>query len=83
MFKLCAPVGINVSYHASTGYTFKDRKPSLEFLEKLVKEFGVNLNWLFADEGEMFNPKTINFEQTKKDLLDEVRKMLKDEGIVK
>ena len=52
MFKLCAPVGINVSYHASTGYKFKDRKPSLEFLEKLVKEFGVNLNWLFEKRQE-------------------------------
>lgn len=43
-----------ISYRAYTSYERGDRKPSLEILEILVKKFNVNLNWFFADVGDMF-----------------------------
>ncbi len=74
---------IGISYRAYTSYERGDRKPSLDFLGKLVEKFGINLNWLIANKGEMFNSKPQDIEQTKEAILSEVRKMLKDEGVVK
>ena len=44
----------DTSYRAYSSYERGDRKPSFEFLQKLVEEFGVNLNWLIADNGIPF-----------------------------
>ena len=48
---------IGISYRAYSSYERGDRNPSLEFLEKLVKQYNVNLSWLIADVGNMFNDK--------------------------
>lgn len=45
---------IGISYRAYTSYERGDRKPSLEFLEKIATKYFVNLNWLIANQGEMF-----------------------------
>ena len=73
----------NTSYRAYSSYERGDRKPSFEFLQKLVEEFGVNLNWLIADNGIPFIEKEKNSENLKTDILKEVRKMLENEGILK
>ena len=72
----------NTSYRAYSSYERGDRKPSFEFLQKLVEEFGVNLNWLIADNGIPFIEKEKNSENLKTDILKEVRKMLENEGIL-
>lgn len=76
------------SYRAYTSYERGDRKPSLEFLEKIATLFDVNLNWLLANIGEVFIGQNNKQENTstgdlKKDILLDVRKMLIKEGIIK
>ena len=73
----------DTSYRAYSSYERGDRKPSFEFLQKLVEEFGVNLNWHIADNGIPFIEKEKNSENLKTDILKEVRKMLENEGILK
>ena len=72
---------IGISYRAYTSYERGDRKPSIEFLEKLVEKFNVNLNWLIADVGEMFN--TPKYEDVKDEFEKRVEEILKKKGVLK
>ncbi len=70
---------VGISYRAYTSYERGDRKPSFDFLESLVNKFNVNLNWLIANNGEMFiAPK---YESVKDEIMAQVEKMLDDRGI--
>lgn len=72
-------LGINPLTYAN--YERSERKPPYEMLVKLSDDFDVNLNWLINNKGEMFNaPK---FEQVQSDLALEVRKILREEGLIK
>ena len=72
-------LGINPLTYAN--YERNERKPPYEMLVKLSDDFDVNLNWLINNKGEMFNaPK---FEQVQSDLALEVRKILREEGLIK
>lgn len=73
------------SYRAYSSYERGDRKPSFEFLEQLVLQFDVNLNSLIANKGDLFilsESRSQTFK-IKNEILDEVRKMLIDEGLLK
>lgn len=72
-------LGINPLTYAN--YERSERKPPYEMLVKLSDDFDVNLNWLINNKGEMFNaPK---FEQVQSNLALEVRKILREEGLIK
>ena len=70
---------IGISYRAYSSYERGDRNPSLEFLEKLVKQYNINLNWLIADIGSMFNAP--QYEDVKDEILKEVDEILKKYGV--
>lgn len=73
------------SYRAYSSYERGDRKPSFEFLEQLVLQFDVNLNSLIANKGDLFilvESRSQTFKM-KNEILNEVRKMLIDEGLLK
>lgn len=71
----------NITYRAYTSYERGDRKPSFEFLVKLVEKYNVNLNWLIAGKGEMFN--ALQYEDVKDEILNEVNQVLVKYGIKK
>lgn len=71
----------NITYRAYTSYERGDRKPSFEFLVKLVEKYNVNLNWLIAGNGEMFN--ALQYEDVKDEILNEVNQVLVKYGIKK
>ena len=72
---------IGISYRAYSSYEREDRKPSIEFLEKLVVQYNLNLNWLIAGKGEMFiSPE---YEDIKAEVLDKVDEILIKYGIKK
>ena len=72
---------IGISYRAYSSYERGDRKPPIEFLEKLIVKYNMNLNYLIAGVGEEFNPQ--QFDTAKDELRLEVLQILKDEGIIK
>lgn len=70
------------TYRAYTSYERGDRKPSFEFLEQLALKFNVNLNWLIANKGAPFEEASAPlFEEFKKEVLDEVKEVLKQKGL--
>lgn len=71
---------IGISYRAYTSYERGDRKPSIDFLEKLVKVYNVNLNWLIAGVGKEFN--AAQFDAAKGELRAEVMQILKEVGVI-
>lgn len=54
-------------------------KPNWEFLTKLHTELNVNLNWLIADTGSMYN-QTPN-EALKEELRKEFEELMKSKGL--
>lgn len=62
-------------------YESDGRTPSLEFLAQLCKTFNINANWFLTGEGDMFIPP--KFEQAKEELALEIRKILREEGLIK
>ena len=72
---------IGISYRAYSSYERGEREPNISFLEALVTKFNINLNWLIADVGEMFNAP--QFDTVKSELRQEVLQILKDEGVIK
>lgn len=70
---------IGVSKQAIANVESSHSKPSIEFMSKLFENLNVNLNWLIAGQGEMFNaPK---FEDVREEILNEVDKLLKARGL--
>lgn len=74
---------LSMSTRAYMNYERGERKPPYEMLIKLVNEFNVNLNWLIADKGSMFNQS--KYEDIKIEILSEVEKMLNEKisGVIK
>ncbi len=77
--KLADKIGIPA--RTITGYERGERTPSMEFLASLSTILNVNANWFVTGEGEIFNPP--KFEQVQSELALEVRKILREEGLIK
>ncbi len=77
--KLADKIGIPA--RTITGYERGERTPSMEFLASLSTILNVNANWFVTGEGEIFNPP--KFEQVQNELALEVRKILREEGLIK
>lgn len=77
--KLADKIGIPA--RTITGYERGERTPSMEFLASLSTVLNVNANWFVTGEGEIFNPP--KFEQVQNELALEVRKILREEGLIK
>ena len=58
-----------------------NNKFSNEVLCKLILTFDVNVNYLLVGKGNTFNAP--EFEQVKDELAQEVRKILREEGLIK
>ncbi len=58
-----------------------DRIPSANLFMQLHSALNINLNWFVTGMGDMYNPK--KFEQTQSELAQEVRKILREEGLIK
>lgn len=75
---------LGVSYRAYTSYERGDRGMPIEFLSSLVNLYSVNLNWLIANNGEMFineQPKTnLNIDEEQFRAL--FHKCMKEEGFI-
>ncbi|MDY6364358.1 MAG: helix-turn-helix transcriptional regulator [Cyanobacteriota bacterium] len=72
---------IGISYRAYSSYEREDRKPPIDFLEKLATQYNINLNYLIAGIGKEFiAPK---FDVAKDELRSEVLQILKEEGVIK
>lgn len=74
---------LQMSPNTLSAYERNLRMPSMELAVRLYDELNVNTNWLVSGKGEIFNEKLPGFEEMKNELLLEVRKMLKSEGILK
>lgn len=72
---------IGISYRAYSSYEREDRKPPIDFLEKLACQYNINLNYLIAGIGNEFIAQ--QFDTAKESLRLEVLQILKDEGIIK
>lgn len=71
---------IGISYRAYSSYERGDRNPPLECLEKLAIMHNINLNWIIANIGGMFN----NQQQSVSDdeLEQKVVEVMKKYGII-
>jgi transcriptional regulator with XRE-family HTH domain len=76
---------INVSYSAYCNYENGTRKIPDELYQVLCVKYGVNLNWLIADKGEMFlsdsEKSASQDEQLKEWVVQYVEKTMKDKGL--
>jgi len=72
---------IDIPARTITGYERGERMPSIEFLANLSIILNVNANWFLTGKGEMLNAP--EFEQVQNDLAQEVRRILKEEGLIK
>lgn len=72
---------IGISYRAYSSYEREDRKPPIDFLEKLACLYNINLNYLVAGIGNEFIAQ--QFNAVKDELRSEVLQILKDEGLIK
>ena len=72
---------IQIPARTFVSYESDGRTPSLEFLAQLCKTYNINANWFLTGEGDMFIPP--KFEQVQADLAQQIRKVLKEEGLIK
>ena len=75
---------LEMSASTLTGYERSERTPSWQLFAQLYKKANVNLNWFVSGEGEMFLSSqnfASEYESVKNDILDEVKKMLKEKGL--
>mgnify|MGYP000782226452 CR=1 FL=1 len=72
---------IQIPARTITGYERGERTPSIEFVTQCCTILNVNANWFLTGEGEMFIPP--KFEQVRSDLALEIRKVLREEGLIK
>jgi transcriptional regulator with XRE-family HTH domain len=72
---------LEMSANTLTNYEQSRREPSYNLFVQLNKKLNVNLNWFVSGHGNMFNAP--QFEQVKDNLAIEVRKILKEEGLIK
>ncbi len=75
---------LDMSPNTLSAYERNLRMPSMELAIQLYAKLNVNTNWFVSGKGKMFNDDIVpEFEQIKGKLLDEVKKLLKDEGLIK
>lgn len=76
---------LDMSPNTLSAYERNIRMPSMELAIQLYAKLNVNTNWFVSGKGEMFNENEapLQFEQIKDELLIEVKKLLKDEGLIK
>lgn len=74
---------LEISHNTLAGYEYQKRTPPITFCVQLYTKLNINLNWFVSGEGEMFNHKITDYEKTKADILEEVKTMLKNEGVIK
>lgn len=67
---------IGISNRVYSSYERGERKPSLEFLRTISLTYNINLNWLIADNGEMYNTSGVTQIEDKQ-LFEEVKKSAK------
>lgn len=72
---------IDLSRGAIAAVEADGNKFSQDVLCKLIQTFNVNINYLLMGIGEMFIPP--KFEQAQSGLALEVRKILREEGLIK
>ena len=67
---------IGISYRAYSSYEREDRKPPIDFLEKLITKFDMNLNWLVTGQGEMFinQQPSLNNDELEQKVVDVMKK---------
>ena len=74
---------MDVSYRAYSSYERGERKPTYDFLQKLVEDFNVNLNFLIAGQGEMFIGQPDKPHQIDEAKIEEIfDNLLKKKGII-
>ena len=74
---------IGVPERTITSYERGEHTPSLDFLAKLCINLNINAHWFLLGQGEMFNGQSSPYKDTKELIHNEVRKILKDEGVIK
>ncbi|MBO7211133.1 MAG: helix-turn-helix transcriptional regulator [Methanobrevibacter sp.] len=72
-------LGVNSRSYSS--YEYDERKPPFELLFNLFTVCNVNLNWLIADDGDMFV--IPEFEKSEEYLTQKVEEILKKNGLIK
>lgn len=73
---------LGINPRAYINYERGERKPPYEMLIKLSEDFNVNLNWLIAGKGEMFNNSAAEFEQQEDKFTAKVEEILKKKGLI-
>ena len=71
---------IGISYRAYSSYERGDRNPPLECLEKLAILYNLNLNWIIAGIGDMFN--NVQPSGTNDELEQKVVEVMKKYGVI-
>ena len=72
---------LGTSPRAYTSYEYDERKPSFEVCFNLRTVFDVNLNWLIADDGEMFL--LPSYDKIEDELTQKVENILRKNGLIK
>ena len=72
---------LGISSRSYSSYEYDERKPSVELLHNLFTVCDVNLNWLIADDGDMFI--LPEFEKVEDDLTQKVEDILRKNGLIK
>ena len=71
---------LGITTRAYVNYERGERKPPYDILIKLSNDFNINLNWLIADNGEMFN--TQQPSATDEELEQKVVEVMKKYGVI-
>lgn len=77
--EIAAQLDLTVRTYSS--YERGERKPPIDFFEKIYKIFNVNLNFLICSQGEIFNAPT--YEQVEDELTQKVEAILRKNGLMK
>ncbi len=72
---------INIPAATIVCYERGERTPSATLFMQLHKNLNVNLNWFVSGLGKMYNEDS--FRQDRENLVLEIKKVLKEEGIIK
>lgn len=72
---------LNISSRTYAAYERDENNPPYSMLVLLCANYKINLNWFIADIGEMLLAP--QFEQVQGELALEVRKILREEGLIK
>lgn len=74
---------IGIPQRTIVSYERNERTPSLEFLAQLCNILNINANWFLSNKGELFQAEITEKDILKKEIIDEVKLILKNEGVIK